>query len=73
MLKNKNATLSEINEIDRELRRILVESAEISNVLRTPRRVPRKNQWFDMECHVKRTQYRSMCRNSLSITQKKQR
>ena len=71
LLRNKNATLSEINEIDRELRRILVESAEISNVLRTPRRLPRKNQWFDMECHVKRTQYRSMCRNSRSITQKK--
>ena len=71
LLKNKNATLSEINEIGPELRRILVESAEISNVLRTPRRVPGKNQWFDMECHVKRTQYRNMCRNSRSITQKK--
>ena len=54
MLQNKNATLSEINEIDREWRRNLVESAEKSNVLRISCRVPRKNQRFDMECHVKR-------------------
>ena len=44
LLQNKNATLSEVIEIDRELRRILVNSAEVSNVLRTPSRVSRKNQ-----------------------------
>ena len=64
LLQKKTATLSEIKEIDRELRRILAESADISNVLRTPCRVPRKNHWVDMECHVKKTQYRRMCRNS---------
>ena len=57
LLQNKNATLSEVNGIDRELRRILVNSAEVSNVLRTPSRVSRKNQWFDLECHVKKTRH----------------
>ena len=42
LLQNKNATLSEVNEIDRELRHIIVNSAEVSNVLRTPSRVSRK-------------------------------
>ena len=56
LLQKKNATLSEVNEIDRELRRLLVNSAEVSKVLRTPSRVSRKNQWFDMEDHVKQTE-----------------
>ena len=74
LLQNKNATLSV--DIDRELKRTLVESAEISNVFRTPCRAPRKNQWFDRECHVKRLNIeedRKMYRNYRSITEKKQR